>query len=136
MVWRPLRRGELDHELVWLCVSIAAGAVGLLWLHFDLPRPVCPLHEWTGWPCLTCGATRSAEHLLAGRFAAALWLNPGAFCAMIALGIYNVYAGAVLLLDWPRLRFDAVTPPIAQTLRLAGLGGAALNWLWLIRNGI
>ena len=135
MVWRPLRRGELDHERVWLCVSLAAGGIGLVWFSLDLPRPVCPLHQWTGWPCPTCGATRSAQHLLAGRFAEAFRLNPAIFGGMIAVVLYDAYAGLVLLLRWPRLRFDDPAASTARMLRFAVIVVVALNWLWLISNG-
>ena len=38
-------------------------------------RLFCPLHEWTGLNCITCGATRAFFSLLQGDFLTALQQN-------------------------------------------------------------
>jgi hypothetical protein len=62
--------------------------------------PTCPLHEWTGVFCPSCGATRAVYHLLRGELPAACSANALAVLALCAGGI------AWLARPWlaPRLR--------------------------------
>jgi len=59
--------------------------------------PTCPLHEWTGLFCPSCGATRAVYHLLRGELLAA--------CSANALAVLAI-TGAALARPWlaPRLR--------------------------------
>jgi len=62
--------------------------------------PTCPLHEWTGLFCPSCGATRTVYHLLRGELLAA--------CSANALVVLSLGAAALAWLTrtWlaPRLR--------------------------------
>ncbi len=136
MRWRPLRKNELDHELIWLFVSLAAFACVYLWFHLKLRTPSCAFHELTGWPCPACGSTRCLRHLLAARWNAALQINPLAALTMAATLIFDLYAATVLLFRLPRLRWDFMTAQTARLLRIATLTLLALNWAWLIRQGV
>lgn len=128
--WRRLRPGELDHELLWLAVSVTSAAFGAAWLAMGLPWPRCNFRALFGIPCFTCGATRSAVALLSGDLARAWAWNPLATIAMFAIALFDVYAFAVLVLRRPRLRLD---PGGAKWL-LVGLVAAAagLNWAYLL----
>ena len=70
-MWRPLRRGELDHESLWLGVSLAALVFAWAWVRLGLANPACVFHEVTGWACPGCGATRCVRYALRGAFVAA-----------------------------------------------------------------
>ena len=59
LVRRRVPANGIDHELIWLLVSVTAGAIGLLAFGFGLNWPRCPFLAITGFPCLTCGATRA-----------------------------------------------------------------------------
>src|SRR5947207_7453257 len=101
---RRLGPGERDHELVWLSVSVASLTLALLWLALGMPWPRCLFLAITGYPCLTCGATRSAIQLFHGHFLAALKWNPLVFAALCGLFAFDVYAVVVLATGVPRLR--------------------------------
>lgn len=119
----------MDHEALWLGVSLGAAVIAGMWLRLDLPRPECPLHAFTGVPCPGCGTTRAAEALIGGDWAAAFLLNPLACALLAAVVIFDLYALVVLVGQWPRWRPSGVLPLPVRTGALAAL---ALNWLWLM----
>ena len=130
--WRPLREGELDHELIWASVSLVAVMGLLLSLKLQIPLPSCPFHDLTGYPCPTCGATRCFIQLSQGHFGPALKWNPGAFVAIIGLTLFDFYAALVVLLRLPRIRIAQFTPRAAKIARGVVWTVAALNWIYLL----
>ena len=130
--WRRLRPGELDHELVWLLVTVTAAAMGAAWFALQLPWPRCNFRALFGMPCFTCGSTRSAIALLQGNVSGAWSWNPLATIAMLAIAVFDVYAFAVLVSRGPRLRinFAKAKWPLLIVLFAAG----ALNWAYLLLN--
>ena len=128
--WRRLRPGELDHELVWLLVTVTAAAMGAAWFALHLPWPRCNFRALFGIPCFTCGSTRSAIALLQGDVSGAWSWNPLATIAMLAIALFDVYALGVLVSRAPRLRIDlgrAKWPIVLVLLVLA-----ATNWVFLL----
>ena len=130
--WRRLGPGELDHELLWLAVSVTSAALGAAWFALHLPWPRCHFRALFDIPCFTCGATRSAIALLHGDLPAAWSWNPLALIAMLAIAIFDLYALAVLVTRAPRLRisFGRAKWPLLMLLFAAG----ALNWAYLLLN--
>ena len=134
LAWRRLRPGELDAELIWLSVTVAAGAIGLIWLALHLPFPRCTFLAITGLPCVTCGATRAAMALVQGDLVAAFWLNPLVFAGMAAVALFDLYALAVLLARAPRLRVAFPTRRARPVLVAISCGVLLLNWIYLLRQ--
>ena len=135
-MWRPLRRGELDHETLWLGVSLATLVVVWAWMRLGLPSPACAFHEVTGWACPGCGGTRCVRSVFRGEFGAAFLLNPLAFTALIFIALFDLYAAVVLTLRLPRWRWEPLPMRVSSALRM---GCAALvlgNWLWLLSTGV
>ncbi len=130
--WRPLAPREIDHELLWLLVSLGTGSVVAGWLATKLPTPQCAFHSLTGLPCLTCGATRAAIQFFHGHFGAAFLFNPLAFLAFCSLIVFDLYALAVLLTRAPRLRLGNLSRPEKTLARCAVLLLLASNWLYLL----
>src|SRR5262245_2033884 len=95
---------EIDHELVWLLVSLGTFFGLGLWFAARLPTPQCAFHTLTGLPCVTCGATRSAFQFIHGHFVASLVFNPLAFITYCSVTIFDFYAAAVLVTRTPRFR--------------------------------
>jgi hypothetical protein len=134
VVWRRLPAAGFDHELVWLAVSVAALVVGAAWLALGLAWPSCPFLAVTGYPCLTCGATRCTIALAHGKFLSALSWNPLAFVALCGLIVFNLYALGVLVGRTARLRIVDWTRPEKKVARIAVIGLLALNWIYLLAH--
>src|SRR5688572_8016546 len=115
--WRPLRPDELDHEVVWLSVSVGAAIVGAVWVALDLPVPECTWHQVTGFACPSCGATRCVRGILRGDFGTAFAFNPLLFVSFIGVVFYDLYAAWVILRRRPRLRFVEVPAWLGNTAR-------------------
>jgi hypothetical protein len=129
---RPIAPGELDHELVWLSVSLGSLAAAALWFALRLPWPICLFHAITGHPCATCGATRSAIAFFHADFLSAWKWNPLAMIFFCGVTAFDVYAFAVLLTRSPRLRITSFTLPEKNFARAAILTLFAINWIYLL----
>jgi Protein of unknown function (DUF2752) len=129
---RPIAPGELDHELLWLSVSLGSLAVAALWFALRLPWPICVFHAITGHPCATCGATRSAIAFFHADFLSAWKWNPLAFITYCGLSIFDAYAFGVLALRAPRLRIANLTDREKIFVRVAIVTLLALNWIYLL----
>jgi hypothetical protein len=134
LVWRRITPGEFDHELVWLAVSVTAAVAGAIWLGLGLPTLRCPFLALTGYPCLTCGATRCSIALVHGNFVAAWLWNPLAFVALCGVVLFDVYAAIVLITNAPRLRFVDWTRAEKNTVRIALIAVILVNWIYLLAH--
>src|SRR3954470_16701591 len=134
LVWRRIGPDEFNHELVWLVVSIAAAVGGITWLSLGLPTPHCPFLAMTGYPCLTCGATRCSIALFQGNFLAAWLWNPLAFVALCGLAFYDLYAAIVLLAGLRRLRSADWTAVERKAARIGVIVLIAVNWIYLLSH--
>ena len=123
---------EIDHELIWLLVSLGTLIGFALWFAARLPMPQCVFYTLTGLPCVTCGATRSAFHFLHGHFSASLFFNPLAFLAYCSVLAYDFYALVILATRAPRLRFGNLSRSEKLLARGAVIILLAGNWLYLL----
>jgi hypothetical protein len=133
-VWRRSPVAGIDHELIWLAVSGLAFAGAALWLGMGLAWPRCPFLAVTGFPCLTCGATRALIAFAHGNFLLALSWNPLAFFAFWGVIAFDLYAVVVLISRSPRLRVVDWTRGETKTLRVAVVAAIALNWIYLLAH--
>jgi hypothetical protein len=134
LLWRRRSAHELDHEFIWLAVSVASFAAAAAWLALALPWPKCPFFSVTGLPCVTCGATRSTIAFLHGNFFRALRWNPLAFAALWGLVAFDLYAAVVLAGRMPRLRIVDWTAREKNAARIAVISLLALNWIYLLAH--
>ena len=134
VVRRRLFPGEFDHELIWLVVSLAVFVGGVIWLWLGLPFPRCPFLAMTGYPCLTCGATRCAIAFAHGDFPRALTWNPLATIGLCVLLLFDLYAAVVLLGRLPRLRVVEWTRGEKNALRFTVIALIAANWIYLLAH--
>jgi hypothetical protein len=134
LVWRRIPPEEFNHELIWLAVSAAVVAAGVVWLGLGLPWLRCPFRAVTGYPCLTCGATRCTIAFLHGNLPLAWSWNPLAFCALCAVALFDVYALIVLAARAPRLRVIDWTSRETNAVRLAVIAVILANWAYLVTH--
>jgi hypothetical protein len=134
LVWRRVPREDFDHELVWLVVSVAAVAAGGVLLTLGLPWLACPFRAATGYPCLTCGATRCAIAFSHGHLSMAWSWNPLAFIALCGVALFDLYAVVVLLTRGPRLRVIDWTRAEKNAVRVVVVVLIALNWAYLLAH--
>ena len=122
---------QLDHELIWLSVSLCSLALAGGWFLIGLPWPRCFFHDLTGLPCLTCGMTRSTIQFFHGHILAAWRWNPLIFGILCGLTAFDLYAFAVVVTRAPRLRihFSECEKKLARFIVIAMLG---LNWVYLL----
>jgi hypothetical protein len=129
-----LAPGEIDHELIWLSVSIISLGLAAAWLTVGLPWPRCAFHEITGLPCVTCGMTRCAIQFFHGNFLAAWKWNPLVFMALCGLTAFDLYAFATLAAHGPRLRICFDTQTAKTFVRIAVISALLLNWIYLLMH--
>jgi hypothetical protein len=110
--------------------------IALVALPLDLMGAVmggCRFHDWTGYPCASCGATRGAIALGHGQIGEALRLNPLFVGGFLCLAIYSAISALIWWRGWPRPRVALVGAParwgaLAVCLVLIGLNWAFLIW--------
>jgi len=129
---RRLAPNELDHELIWLSVSLGSLALAAAWFALRLPWPHCIFLAVTGHPCVTCGATRSAIAFFHLDFWSAWKWNPLVFLFLSGLSIFDAYAFAVLIVQAPRLRIVRFTPPEKIFVRFVAIILLLSNWIYLL----
>jgi hypothetical protein len=134
LVWRRIPPTEFNHELVWLAVSVAAVVGGAIWLRLGFLTLRCPFLAVTGYPCLTCGATRCAIAFLHGNFSLAWHWNPLALVALCGVAAFDLYAAIVLITRRPRLRLVDWTRPEKNAVRIAFVALIAVNWIYLLAH--
>jgi hypothetical protein len=131
---RRLSPGEIDHELIWLSVSLASLGLAAAWLTIGLPWPRCIFHEITSLPCVTCGMTRCGIQFFHAHFLAALKWNPLVFMALCSVTAFDLYAFATLATRGPRLRICFYNQTAKTFARGAVIAALVLNWIYLLMH--
>jgi hypothetical protein len=133
--WRRLERDDVDHELIWSVVGLAAAALVVLASPLVGLVPLsCPFKAVTGLPCPTCGATRAVLAFLHGEWPAAFRLNPLLALAFLGWLAWLPYGLATGARAGRRLRVTWTARDCAW-LRVLAAGAIAANWLFLVMDG-
>jgi hypothetical protein len=118
---------------IFLGLGLAA-AVGVGLFHLDrLPFTLCAFKAVTGFPCMTCGTTRTIGLLFLGHVGDALAMNPLATLVGVALVFWGL-ADLVLLRQKAVLGVE-VAPPARPVLKVAAVAVVIANWAYLIAAG-
>lgn len=118
--------------LLWGAVAAALVVLSPLGERLAPALPACPLKTWTGLPCFTCGATRTALELAHFDLLGALALSPLMTVAWIALIGGGLVAGLAALAGR-----GVPEPPgnLAWKWRFAAVGVLLANWAYLVWAG-
>ena len=92
----------------------------------------CPFLAMTGYPCLTCGATRCSIAFAHGDLAAAFAWDPLVTIGLCGLVLFDLYAALVLVARSPRLRVVEWTQRERNYGRVLAISLLLLNWAYLI----
>ena len=129
-VRRPAFPGETNHELVWPLVFICFSIFALVFFQLGGTSPGCLLFNFTGIPCLGCGATRCARALSHLDLWSAFKYNPGVFTLYLLGLIWTIYC-AVFWLRRDHLRLRLVISENNRSVLLKILFLVLLfHWLW------
>lgn len=111
----------------WLLIVIAAGLIHARTGH-DIP--LCTFKRVTGYPCATCGGTRTAFALARADLAGAFSLNP-----LVALFLLAAPFLALVLYLRRRRNSPPIPAGVRTTLGMLALAALALNWWYVIAHG-
>ncbi|MBC8233467.1 DUF2752 domain-containing protein [bacterium] len=124
----------IDHEMIW-------GGIGLLVLLIArfvpfslLPKFNCPFHILTGYPCPSCGMTRSFILMSHLKFWEGLNMNPLGALLFIFIATFVGYSFIVLVLHLPRIRFQVAERWEGVFIRIAFIFVIVINWIFLLIN--
>lgn len=124
------QQGGIEFGIIYgLMVMLALAAARLLPLAGFMPG--CAFRALTGFPCPTCGTTRSLVHLSHARLLPSLAMNPLASMTLIVLILAFFYYAITLLFDFRRLRVS-LSGPEKDRIRIIAVAIVLLNWLYLL----
>ena len=129
----------LDHELIWSSVAALSLVAGLLLLALPPARlllTACPFKAITGYPCASCGATRSLLALLEGDVATSFAMNPLFALIYVAAAAFALYGFVVVAFGLPRLRLSVSARGLRLALAVCVPAAVCANWAYLIWAGI
>jgi len=104
--------------------------ISLVFIWPFLPHPACPFHQITGFPCLSCGASRAANALYDGRIGEMFYDNPLLVAFCIGLFLFSLLKLLEFILH---IKVELKLSPKAALFGRIFIGiAAAANWLFLI----
>jgi len=120
-------------HLIWGPIAVLFIVTAGLLRNFAGALPVCVFHEITGFPCLTCGGTRSLFALSRFDLVSAFMFNPLVPIFAIGLIVFSLlfFAGAVT----NRSVKIILTKRGKRIIRYSVFIILALNWAFLIVIG-
>lgn len=124
-----VRSGAERTILLVVAGALVAGGLYLLAAALTGSGWVCAWKSSTGWPCASCGGTRSLALLAAGEWREAVKLNPGVMALVAGVVVAAMYAAAVLV-----FRFEPWRPRMPAWRWVLG-AAFVLNWVYLVWAG-
>lgn len=125
-----------DYEMIWG----ALGALAILtarFVPFSLFPPlfICPFHRLTGYPCPSCGMTRSFILMSHLDFKAGIKMNPLGGLIFIFTAIFVSYVVIAVLFRTRRIKIRVTSSSEGNYLRITIVLIVFINWLYLIYVG-
>ncbi len=130
LIRRPAYPGELNHELVWPAAFVGGAVFAWGWFLSGLQLPQCVFMRVTGLPCLGCGGTRCARHLVHLDFGQAFLFHPGFFLVVMVAALWTIHS-ALFWLSRDKLRLRlALDDAQARRWRMVFIALLVIHWAW------
>jgi hypothetical protein len=129
LVYKKRAIGQLDFGLLYGGIALLALSAARFFPILPF-FPSCPLHELTGFPCPTCGSSRSIVQLAQGNFLASLTLNPLTALCVTAAILYFCYSFVVALFFFPKLDIQLAENE-KDVVRFGLIFLVLINWFYL-----
>jgi hypothetical protein len=126
---RKKHSGEIEFGIIFGSLAIMA-LFAARYLPLTDMMPSCLFKTFTGFPCPTCGTTRSLVHLAKGDLQGSLFMNPAFALSMILTLLWFLYNTIIVLFDTSRFTLS-LTRPEFDAVRVAALALLLLNWYYL-----
>ncbi len=124
------KSGQIEYGIIYGGVALSIlGAVRLLPVLSFAPQ--CLFRNMTGFPCPTCGATRSVDHLAHGAIPAAFMMNPLTAAGMLIAILFFFYSIITLLFKIPRFRI-ILRESESKAIRLGSVALLLVQWIYLL----
>lgn len=126
---RPATRTERQLAMFWGAAAVSGAILRPLWIAIAPHLRPCTFRHLTGFPCPTCGTTRTALALLDFDLGTAIVVNPLATLA----GVIFI-SGGLAALVWVLLRGPTPVSDLRWSRRwtVALVGVILINWVYLI----
>ena len=121
-------KASVSVHVVWMFIILFVLAI-----YKFMPPSFCLFHDLTGYPCLSCGATRAANALFEGDILGMIYYNPliVLFCA--GLFFFSLFKALEYIFKFRiNLRLDR---SYALALRILTVISVIANWTFLIATG-
>jgi hypothetical protein len=126
---RKKHPGEIEFGIIFGSLAIMA-LVAARYLPLMDIMPSCQFKAFTGFPCPTCGTTRSLVDLAKGDLQGSLLMNPVLALGMILAIVWFFYNSIIVLFNTSRFALS-LSRPESDAVRVAALAFLLLNWYYL-----
>lgn len=123
-------KSDLDLGLIYGGIGIFGFLVARYLSELTALLPPCPFHLLTGFPCPTCGVTRSSILLSRFRLLDAFLTNPLFVLLCFGVGVWALSA-FVLYISGMRVRIE-LAAGAKPLFRILLIGSILANWAYLI----
>ena len=135
----------MTRSKLYTLLAIACLA-GYIWLGYNLTNAisqnnfgVCIIKESTGYPCPSCGSTRSVVSLINGNLRDALYWNPIGLILVVILVVTPFWLGFDLVLKKQSVLnfYDRIEHVFQQRkYAIPAIILVLLNWIWNFYKGL
>lgn len=123
------RKGRIEFGIIYGVMTIFA-LLAARFLPVLTIFPACAFKSITGFPCPTCGSTRSLVHIAGGDILSAFGYNPLFSISLLFAVTAFVYGSFRLLFSLPRLAF-LLSEAEKSFLKAALILAVLSNWAYL-----
>ncbi|HIE28273.1 TPA: DUF2752 domain-containing protein [Candidatus Poribacteria bacterium] len=129
---RKLTPNAIDHEMIWGGIGLLVLLTARFFPFSLLPKFSCPFHILTGYPCPSCGMTRSFILMGHLKFLEGLKINPLGASLFIFIATFVGYAFIAIIFRLRRIRLQVTEKREGIFIRIAFILVIIINWIFLI----